>query len=114
MLTLEKLRAFGANVEEGMNRCMNNEAFYLKLVGMVLPDEKLNDLEVALQQQNLDRAFEIAHSLKGMYGNLALTPICKPVIEMTELLRNRTQTDYSALLHEAQAQKQKLNALAQD
>ena len=32
-------------------------------------------------------AFEMAHALKGVLGNLALTPIYKPLSEMTELLR---------------------------
>ena len=38
MLTIEKLREFGANVDEGMSRCMNNETFYLHLVNMALQD----------------------------------------------------------------------------
>ncbi len=31
MLTIEKLRAWGADTEDGLRRCMNNEAFYLRL-----------------------------------------------------------------------------------
>ena len=34
MLTIEKLKAYGANVDEGLSRCMNNETFYLRLVNM--------------------------------------------------------------------------------
>lgn len=32
MLTVEKLKAFGANTAEGVARCVNNEAFYLRMV----------------------------------------------------------------------------------
>ena len=32
MITVEKLKQFGANTSEGLERCLNNEAFYLKLV----------------------------------------------------------------------------------
>ena len=32
MLTIEKLRTFGADVDEGLARCMNNEGFYLRMV----------------------------------------------------------------------------------
>ena len=49
MLTLEKLRAFGANVDEGMQRCINNESFYLMLTEKAIRDpgfEKL--LEAAV------------------------------------------------------------------
>ena len=32
MLTLDALRAYGADVDDGLRRCMNMEAFYLKLL----------------------------------------------------------------------------------
>ena len=38
MLTLEKLKECGVNINDGMKRCMNNEAFYLRLVNMALDD----------------------------------------------------------------------------
>ena len=53
----------------------------------------------------------MAHALKGVLGNLALTPIFKPVSEMTELLRTRTDTDYTPLYDEMKAQYDKLVAL---
>ena len=112
MLTIENLKEFGANVEEGAARCMGLNDFYLKLVNMAVPDEQLNALEASLAKKDLDTAFEIAHALKGMYGNISLTPIYKPLSEMTELLRSRTDTDYSALLAEAKTQKKKLEELA--
>ena len=36
-MTIDSLKAFGANTAEGLARCMNNEAFYLRMVGMVFP-----------------------------------------------------------------------------
>ncbi len=111
MLTLEKLRQFGANVDEGLMRCMNNEAFYLKLVEKVTADTRLAMLEKQLSEKDLDAAFETAHALKGMHANLALEPIAEPIGEMTELLRVRTDTDYSALLEKAKAQFEKLCSL---
>ena len=68
-------------------------------------------LEQEIKNKNLDAAFEIAHALKGMYANLSLDPITKPVVEMTELLRTRSDVDYSDLLKEAQSQFAKLKAL---
>ncbi|MBQ4438276.1 Hpt domain-containing protein [bacterium] len=112
MLTIENLKEFGANVEEGVARCMGLNDFYLKLVNMAVPDQQIDALEAALAKKDLDAAFEIAHALKGMYGNISLTPIYKPLSEMTELLRSRTDTDYSALLAEAKKQKKKLEELA--
>ena len=38
MLTIDALRGSGADVDDGLNRCMNNESFYLRLVGKALAD----------------------------------------------------------------------------
>ncbi len=45
MLTIEKLRAYGADVDEGLARCMNMEDFYIGLVRKALADNKLPLLE---------------------------------------------------------------------
>ena len=47
---------------------------------------------------DLEGAFSAAHALKGSTGNLSLTPIFAPVCEIVELLRNRTDTDYTELV----------------
>lgn len=111
MISIETLKSYGANVEEGLTRCMNNESFYLMLVNKVLNDDKFDRLEQEIKNKNLEAAFEIAHALKGMYANLSLDPITKPVVEMTELLRTGSDVDYSDLLKEAQSQFAKLKAL---
>ncbi len=111
MLTLESLRAYGADVDDGLRRCMNMESFYLKLFDSLKGDTRPDDLKSALEAGDLDRAFEAAHALKGMYGNLSLTPLYKPVQEMTELLRGRTKADYTPLLNEFLARKAELDAL---
>ena len=46
-----------------------------------------------------------------MYANLALEPLAKPIIDMTELSRGRTDTDYTKLLEDAKTQFAKLRAL---
>jgi HPt (histidine-containing phosphotransfer) domain-containing protein len=111
MITIAALKEYGANVEEGLARCVNSEDFYLKMVNMVLADQKIYDLEKALNENDLDNAFDIAHSMKGMFSNLSLTPIQTPVNEITELLRNRTQMDYGPLLAEITEQFNRLKAL---
>ena len=112
MLTLDSLRAFGANVDEGMGRCFNNEAFYLRLVGMGLADANFDKLAGAMESGDAAAAFEAAHGLKGSIGNLALTPIYNPVSEMTEALRGKTEMpdvgDAYARMQTALAEARKL------
>ena len=111
MLTIDKLREYGANVDEGLSRCLNKEDFYIMLVNKAIEDTKLSELEKQLNEKDLDAAFETAHALKGMYANLSLTPLAEPISEMTELLRSRTDTDYEKLLGKAKAKFEKLRAL---
>ena len=90
MLTIDALRDYGANVDEGLGRCFNNEDFYLRLVGMGLADANFDKLKAALDAGDTTAAFEAAHALKGSIGNLALTPIFGPVSQLTEVLRGKT------------------------
>ena len=111
MITLEQLRAWGADVDDAMPRCLNNEAFYLRLVGKAVEEPAFDRLREALEAGDLDKAFEQAHALKGVTGNLALTPIDKPVREITEFLRSRTDMDYGPLLAEILSQRDALREL---
>ena len=98
MITIEKLNAFGADTAEGLARCYGNETLYLKLVNMIPTENNFDLLEKALAEGDLDKAFEAAHALKGVLGNLSLTPMYNICVEMTELLRSRTLTNYAPLL----------------
>lgn len=97
MLTIDGLRSLGADTQMGLSRCANNEALYLRLVGITLQDLSSGALGDALDAGDLDRAFSVAHKLKGGVNNLALTPIADPLCELTELLRRKTPGDYRAL-----------------
>ena len=104
MLTLEKLDEFGVDTKEGLTRCMNNQKFYFRMISMGLSNDSFEKLGKALEENNLDEAFEAAHALneaahalKGVLGNLALTPIYKPLSEMTEMLRAKKTADYTAM-----------------
>ena len=113
MVTLEQLRDWGADVDAAMPRCLNNEAFYLKLVSKAVREPSFDGLREALEAGDLCKAFDRAHALKGVTGNLALTPIDKPVREITEHLRSRTDMDYMPLLAEILAQRASLLALCE-
>ena len=111
MLTLDALRACGANTAEGLGRCMNNEAFYLRLVNMALDDASFQKLSDAVAAGDKRAGFEAAHSIKGVLGNLALTPIYAPVAEMTELLRAAAVADYQSCLNRILAARDQMIAL---
>ena len=98
MLTIENLKALGANTDEGLARCLGKEDFYLRMVGLALADDGFGKLRKAVQSGNLDEGFERAHALKGVLGNVSLTTLAEPVIEITEALRARKDMDYTELI----------------
>lgn len=111
MLTVEALRSAGADVDSGISRCMGNEDFYIRLVNMALADDGYSALREAVEAHDLEKGFECAHALKGMLGNVSLTNVLDPVLEMTEALRAREDRDYSALLDKMDEEVEKLRAL---
>lgn len=111
MLTIDHLKEYGADVETGLSRCANNEGLYLRLVNLCVQELSSNGLEPALKTGDLDKAFEIAHKLKGGVTNLALTPVADPVCELTDLLRNKTPGNYDALYTQIMKETDKLTEL---
>ena len=109
MITIEGLRNNGADVETGLSRCVGKEDLYLKLVNMGLGDAKFEELGTVLQSNDLDQAFKICHALKGVIGNLAITPLYEALSQMTEKLRNKEAADYSAMYSDILAIRKKLS-----
>ena len=111
MLTIDALRQAGVNTAEGLGRLMNNETFYLRLVNMALDDAGFGKLAAAVDSGDKKAAFEAAHALKGVMGNLSLTPLYEKASEITELLRAGQEADYALLVRELLQQRDALNSL---
>lgn len=114
MITIEKLKGFGADTDEGLGRCYGMEELYLRLVNMIPDEANFDKLAAALDEGDLDRAFEAAHALKGVLGNLSLTPMYETCSALTELLRPRTETDCAALADKLLMQRDILGAMRAD
>ena len=111
MITIEKLREVGCNVNEGLQRCMNNADFYLMLVNKGLKDEDIPNLKAAVNNKDYQKGFEISHALKGVYGNLSLTPLYNSVVVICEHLRNKESINYAPLLEELEELYLKIKSL---
>ena len=113
MLTLDKLQELGIDPTEGMTRCMNNEVFFFKMITMAVSNDYFETLGESLEKNDLNNAFEAAHALKGVIGNLALKPIYEPLAEMTELLRAKKEADYVSMYRPIKEIRDQLLALTQ-
>ncbi|MCR4713065.1 MAG: Hpt domain-containing protein [Treponemataceae bacterium] len=111
MITVEKLAAFGADTKTALARCMNKDDFYIKLVGMGLNEPRFEQLGAALDAKDYEAAFTLCHSIKGVIGNLGIDPLYNVICEMTELLRAKTDTDYSKLYKNVMDMRSELLAM---
>ena len=110
-MTIESLKDYGANVVEGLERCMGMEDFYLEMIELGLSDDRFEELGKNLEDNDLDEAFENMHALKGVIGNLALTPLYETICEITEHLRSRDQIDYKPLYDKLIEQRNQVKEL---
>ena len=107
-MTIDSLKKFGANVDEGLERCMGMEDFYLEMIELGLADERFELLGQQLDALNYDEAFETVHALKGVIGNLALGPLYNTIFDMTEHLRAKEDVDYKALYEKLLEQRKQV------
>lgn len=88
-----QLEESGADVETTLKRFMGNEAIYQKFLGKFPDDPNYVNLGKNLEEGAYEAAYECAHALKGVVGNLGLTPIFQRVSDLVEELRNKAAAD---------------------
>ena len=94
----EIFEVYGADYNSTMARFMGKEAMYLKFLDMLFKDDNLEKLGTALEQQDYEAAFAAAHTLKGVVGNMGLTPLFNAVCAIVESIRKReVPEDYNVL-----------------
>ncbi|MCK9181432.1 MAG: Hpt domain-containing protein [Fibrobacteraceae bacterium] len=77
-MSLEKfdpLKKAGADISGSLARFCQNEEMYLKFLKMFSANEEMPLLQIALKEENLQDIITYAHTLKGVSGNLGLTPL---------------------------------------
>jgi HPt (histidine-containing phosphotransfer) domain-containing protein len=111
MLDIASLKEYGADTENALKRCMGNEAFYFRLIKMAAEDGNFKKLDEAFEASDIEQCFEAAHAIKGVVGNLGLTPLYDAATELTELLRPLQPCDCSAQVESVRAELGKLKEL---
>ncbi|MEF9961928.1 MAG: Hpt domain-containing protein [Erysipelotrichaceae bacterium] len=86
---MEQLKLYGADIEGTMNRFLNDEDLYISCFETFLKDEAFAKLGNAIQKNDFQSAFDYAHTLKGVAGNMGLTPMYQIISKMVEELRNK-------------------------
>lgn len=88
MSLLDDLQEFGVNVEEGKGRFMGNVSLYERMLGK-FPDMVIqNEIRSDFVYPDYSEVITKAHTLKGVTGNLSLTPLYTAYTEVVNLLRS--------------------------
>lgn len=90
---LDGLREWGCDVDGAMERFMEDEELYVSCLNTILTDEAFTGLGSALQTGESRKAFEYAHTLKGVLANLGLTPMFDITVRIVEPLRAERDED---------------------
>ena len=87
---LMELAEWGCDIRGALNRLLNSKDLYFRLLPSVLTESSFDALGAALEEKDVRGAFESAHTLKGVLGNLGLTPMYGEACKAVELLRAGT------------------------
>ncbi len=84
---INELEALGIDTQDALKRFSGNSSLYQRMVGKF--PASAADLEVASFIENGDLATAVsnAHTLKGVTGNLSITPLYTAYTEIVNLLR---------------------------
>ena len=92
----QQLEENGADVEATLKRFMGNDAIYQKFLGKFPADPNYANLGTNIEAGAFEEAYKCAHALKGVVGNLGLTPIFNKVSDLVEELRNKAADEVDA------------------
>ncbi|SHK03622.1 Hpt domain-containing protein [Hespellia stercorisuis] len=108
---LDKCKAYGADVTGAMERFMDDEELYEMCLEQFADDPGFAGLEKAVGEKQYKEAFEHAHALKGVAGNLGLTPLFEAVCELVEPLRAEDYSNIDAEYARIEEERERLNKL---
>jgi HPt (histidine-containing phosphotransfer) domain-containing protein len=79
------------DLETGLGRVRGNSVIYKKMLGMFLNSREFDAFEDAVTAQDYQKAADVAHAIKGLTGNLALTSLFE---ESTKLMNQLREGSY--------------------
>ena len=103
MKYIEELRELGVDVDAGLERVMGDESFYEMTLDMFLDSVDENPIELTdFDADDLETLIGRVHILKGLTGNLEMTPLFAGYMQALDLLRlnqpGKARKEYEQLL----------------
>ncbi|NCD04743.1 MAG: Hpt domain-containing protein [Spirochaetia bacterium] len=106
---LNKLKNWGCDINGALDRFLNDKDLYYECLSMFVEDQNFAALKLHINDANQKKPFSYVHTLKGVAGNLGISPLFESLSELCEALRNneydpnsglfeRTVVDYNIFL----------------
>lgn len=92
----EKMESYGIDVAETMERFVEDEDLYVECLHEYLDNPDFTLLGEAINAKDYSKAFDRAHTLKGVAGNMGLTTLFKIICNIVEPLRVHDYSDLDA------------------
>ncbi len=108
---LDQLNAYGMDVNATLARFAGNEALMMRFLLGFPNDKTYGSLEAAVAANDHEAMKAAAHSLKGLTGNLGLTPLFEASTEMMNALRSDAPCDVAALYASVKEEYEKAVAM---
>ncbi len=87
---LQKIKELSSDPGGITDRFMDNAQLYAECFADFLREPNLEQLETAISKKDYPAAFQAAHALKGLSGNLGLTGCSDAVCVLVESLRAKS------------------------
>lgn len=82
-----RLKTWGCDVDGALERFLGDEEMYMDFLHQIAEEVSVVKLGEAIEAGDVQGAFDCAHTLKGVHGNMGLTPLYLLDIEIVEPLR---------------------------
>lgn len=94
-----ELYNIGIDTKSGIARFNDNEELYKKWLYSFLNDKNYENMLNAINAKNVKDAFNYAHTLKGILGNLSINRLYEDICPLVEELRDGNLNNIDSYLN---------------
>ena len=98
MSLIEEVGKLGVNVEDALERFMNNASLYERMLKKLPSVLENSPVMPCFESGDLEKALSNAHNIKGVVGNLSVDPLYEGYSGVVSLLREGKNDEAKALL----------------
>ncbi|AVQ18445.1 Hpt domain-containing protein [Fusobacterium mortiferum] len=96
------------DIDGSLARFGNMESFYIKFLKKFIDDKSFINLKEALENNNIDKIGEEAHTLKGVAGNLGLNKVYQYSVELMRLAKENNLAEIKEIVEKLEEEIEKV------